>query len=86
VAEPSGGSPICDRWRAPWQNGPDLCARAFPSGNSLKFLRSSHGRKAAKKFQINWSDILPLEEIADCRNEKIVQFREKQLSRWSAMN
>lgn len=52
----------------------------------LKLTGSSHGRKAAKKFQINWSDILPLEEIADCRNEKIVRFREKQLSRWSSMN
>jgi hypothetical protein len=55
-------------------------------GRILKLTGSSHGRKAAKKFQINWSDILPLEEIADCRNEKIVQFREKQLSRWPSMN
>lgn len=49
----------------------------------LKLTGSSHGRKAAKKFQINWSDILPLEEITRCKDEKIVQFRERQLSRWS---
>jgi len=52
----------------------------------LKLTGSSHGRKAAKKFKINWSDILPLDEIADCRNEKIVRFREKQLSRRPPMN
>jgi len=48
----------------------------------LKLTKSSRGRKTAKKFQLNWPDILPLEEIADCQNEKIAQFREKQLSRW----
>jgi hypothetical protein len=52
----------------------------------FKLTGSSHGRKAAKKFRINWFDIMPLKEIAGCRNEKIVRFREKQLSRRSSMN
>ena len=47
----------------------------------MKLAQSSHGLKAAKKFAINWSEILPLPEIARCKHEKIVLFREKQLSR-----
>lgn len=48
----------------------------------LKMAKSTHGRKAARQFGISWSEILPFEEISKSKHEKIVQFREKQLSRW----
>jgi hypothetical protein len=44
-------------------------------------VKSAHGRKAAKKFQIRWREILPLPEIAKSKNGKITSFREKQLTR-----
>ena len=47
----------------------------------LKMAGSSHGRKAAKKYEINWNETLPLTEIVRCRHEKIAWFYEKQLSR-----
>lgn len=46
-----------------------------------KLVRSTSGQKASKKFELHWSGILPLAEIAQCKNEKIVSFREKQLAR-----
>lgn len=46
----------------------------------LRMAGSSHGRKAAKKYEINWNEILPLTEIIRCRHEKIARFYEKQLS------
>ena len=46
-----------------------------------KLVKSAQGRKAAKKYEIRWSEILPLTEIAKCKNEKIILFREKQLAR-----
>lgn len=53
----------------------------------MKLAKSTHGRKAAQKFEASWSEILPLAEIAQCKNGKIVSFREKQLSRqpWSVV-
>lgn len=48
----------------------------------MKLAKSAHGRKAAKKFAMNWSEILPLEAIAGSQNEKIALFREKQMARW----
>lgn len=46
-----------------------------------KLARSTPGRKAARKFEIRWSEMLPLTEIAGAKNGKIVSFREKQLAR-----
>lgn len=47
----------------------------------MKLARSTHGRKAAQKFEVRWSEILPSAEIARSKNEKIVSFREKQMTR-----
>ncbi|MFM2294045.1 MAG: hypothetical protein RLZZ350_458 [Verrucomicrobiota bacterium] len=46
-----------------------------------KLVKSTHGRRAVQKFETRWAEILPLAEIAKCKNEKIVSFREKQLAR-----
>ena len=48
----------------------------------MKLARSTRGRSSARKFEVDWSDMLPQTEIARCKNEKIVSFREKQLSRY----
>jgi len=47
----------------------------------LKISKSTHGRKAAVKFNLTWLDVLPLTEIAQTKNEKIILFRENQLAR-----
>ena len=47
----------------------------------LKMSKSTHGRKAAVKFNLVWLEVLPLAEIAQTRNEKIILFRENQLAR-----
>jgi hypothetical protein len=52
----------------------------------MKLAKSAHGRKAAKKYEINWSEILPVAEIARSQNEKITLFREKQMARWFDSN
>ena len=44
-----------------------------------KLTKSAHGRQAARKFEVRWSELLPFPEIYLSRNEKIVRFREKQL-------
>ena len=46
-----------------------------------KLVKSTCGRKAAKKFEICWLDILPLPEIARSKNEKIISFRKNQMFR-----
>ncbi len=46
-----------------------------------KLVKSTHGRKASEKFGIRWPEILPLPEIAKAKNEKIISFREKQMTR-----
>ncbi len=46
----------------------------------LKMAVSSPGRKAAKRFRINWNEILPMPEIVRCRHEKFARFYEMQLS------
>ena len=46
----------------------------------MKLARTTHGRKVAKKFEFEWPKLLPLAEIYASRNEKIILFREKQLS------
>jgi hypothetical protein len=67
--------------------------RAVESGNApakgwlgavnklSKLAKSTHGRQAANKFGIRWPEILPLAEIAQAKNEKIILFRENQLAR-----
>jgi hypothetical protein len=45
----------------------------------FKLAKSTQGKKAAKKFGVEWRDILPLEEIASAANQKISTFREKQI-------
>jgi hypothetical protein len=47
----------------------------------VKLVKSAHGRKAAKKFGIHWPDLLPLKEIAACKDPKIVSFRDQQMLR-----
>jgi hypothetical protein len=47
----------------------------------LKLTTSARGRKTASRFKIDWSEILPLEEIARSKHEKIIRFREHQLRR-----
>ena len=55
--------------------------------NKLSALtKSTPGRKAVRKFAINWPEILPLPEIAKATNEKIISFREKQLARGFGLN
>jgi hypothetical protein len=49
----------------------------------LKLSTSARGRKAAKRIGLNWIAALPLLEIKRSRHVKIVEFREKQLSRWT---
>ena len=51
-----------------------------------ELVKSAHGRKAAKQFQIQWPEILPASEIAEAKNEKIILFREKQLTRVFDLN
>ena len=46
-----------------------------------KLAKSTQGRKAAEKFGVSWSDVLPLPEVSKAKNEKIISFREKQLAR-----
>ena len=45
----------------------------------LKLTTDQRARKIASKHQINWAEILPLNAIAKCQNEKIKRFREQQL-------
>jgi hypothetical protein len=47
----------------------------------MRLIKSNVGRQAAKKFEIHWPDILPLDEIKRCKNANIAAFREKQLPR-----
>ena len=45
----------------------------------VKLAKSTHGRKAAVKLNLTWPEILPLVEIARCKDQKMSSFREKQL-------
>ena len=42
-----------------------------------KMTTSTHGRKAAKQFSVVWPELLPLSEVARCKDKKISLFREK---------
>jgi hypothetical protein len=46
-----------------------------------RLAKSTRGRKAAKKFELRWLEILPLTEIAQAKNEKIISFHKNQLVR-----
>lgn len=48
----------------------------------IELSTSTRGRKAGRKLGIDWRLILPLSEINRSGHAKIVQFREKQLTRW----
>jgi hypothetical protein len=52
----------------------------------MNLAKSAHGRKAAKNFKVDWSEILPRAEIARSQNKKIALFREKQMARWFDSN
>lgn len=46
----------------------------------LKMSKTTHGRKAAAKFDLSWRELFPLAEIAEATHQKISLFREKQLA------
>lgn len=46
----------------------------------LKLASSTQGRKAVRKFGIDWDKMLPLTELAESRHEKISLFFKKRLS------
>jgi hypothetical protein len=48
----------------------------------LKLAKTTHGRRAVGRFGIHWRTVLPLEEISQSENSKVVRFRESQLPRW----
>jgi len=48
---------------------------------ALNVTTHQRARKLAKRHKIDWSKILPLEAIAQCKQEKIKRFREQQLGR-----
>lgn len=45
----------------------------------LKLITQGRAQKIASKHQINWTEILPLNAIAQSRDEKIRRFHEQQL-------
>lgn len=49
---------------------------------SMALTESSTGKRLAKRFSVNWREILPLNEIRKCDLPKVVQFREKRLPTW----
>jgi hypothetical protein len=49
----------------------------------LKLSKSTRGRKAVKRFDLDWHEALPLPEIAKSVQPKIKVFAAKQLSRWN---
>lgn len=46
----------------------------------FKLSKSTHGRKAAEKFSLEWRELLPLAEIGQATHQKILTFRAKQLA------
>lgn len=49
----------------------------------LKFAETTLGKKVAKQFGIDWSQALPLLEIAASSNRAAIQLREKRLPQWA---
>lgn len=50
-----------------------------------KLAKSTHGRKASKRLVLDWREALPLPEIAQSVQPKIIEFAAKQLSHWNPM-
>lgn len=48
----------------------------------LKLSESSIGKKAAQKFNVNWSTALPEKEIVASNNGTVVKFRTVRLPQW----
>ena len=48
----------------------------------LKLAESSHGKKAARTLGVDWTQALPLTEIAASGHRAANQFREKRLVQW----
>ena len=47
----------------------------------LKLTSSSRSRKIARRSNIDWSEILPIQEIDQTKHEKIIRFREHYVRR-----
>jgi len=50
----------------------------------LTLSESSAGKKVSRRIAIDWYEALPLKEIENSRNPRIISFRDKRLSRWRA--
>ena len=50
----------------------------------LKLAESSVGRKAVKKFGVDWTQALPLLEIGASSHRAAAQIRTKRLPQWAA--
>ncbi|MFM2082192.1 MAG: hypothetical protein RL380_883 [Verrucomicrobiota bacterium] len=48
----------------------------------LKLAESATGRKAARKFGVDWQQTLPEKEITASKHRLVVSFREKRLAQW----
>lgn len=48
----------------------------------LKLAESKRGRKAARKLELNWRQVLPETEITASRNRQVVRFRQQRLKLW----
>jgi hypothetical protein len=48
----------------------------------LKLAESSHGKKAVRTLGVDWTQALPLTEIAASGHRAAKQFREKRLAHW----
>ena len=48
----------------------------------LKLAESTTGRKVARKFGVDWQQVLPEKEIIASKHRLVVSFREKRLLQW----
>jgi hypothetical protein len=48
----------------------------------LKLAESSRGKKAVRTLGVDWTQALPLTEIAVSGHRAAIQFREKRLAQW----
>jgi len=51
-------------------------------GRVLKLAESASGKKASRKFEVDWQQALPLPEIAASRQRLVSQFRSQRLPQW----
>ncbi len=49
---------------------------------TLALTESTTGTRLARRFAVDWSRILPLEEISRSESPKVVQFRQRRLPLW----